>query len=493
MLKSKALDIIGSFSSEEVKEFREFLSSSYYNTNKTLSKFYDLIAKFYPDFNKSTLTKEYLYGKLYPGEKYRDEVIRNLLSRLLSQGESYLRVKGFEEDSFGRDIYLIEELNKRKIGSLFDKNVNRMEKLLAKKDIDGNSYFYKFRLETEKFNYNLTNRRISSPLEIDEDMEILKKRGEHIINFFIMTHLKETDFLNKFSNLYNYDIDDFLTIDFNKKTDLINVLVHLMKRKDEYSSVYEIYYYLISAFQDMNETSYYFKFKEALLKNGDLFSIDEKHYLFGKLIDYAIIKNRASKDNSFAEEHFNNYVLYLEKEYYKHSKSDYLPLDLFRNVLIQSLRRRDFEWTEEFIKKFIVKLKKDYQDNMYNYSVAFLEYQKGNFEKALEAINKVVYNFFTFKYDVRNLNLMICYELEQWESVRSILESYKRFLLNNKMVGRDRKEFYGNFLKYVGKVTKLKSGPGKTAKVDKDFLRKEVISTNNFSYKDWVLEKIDQL
>ena len=368
-----------------------------------------------------------------------------------------------------------------------------MEKLLEKQDIDGNSYFFKFRLETEKFNYNLTNRRISSPLEIDEDMMILKKRGEHIINFFIMAHLKQTDFLNKFSSLYNYDIDEYLTIDFNKKTDLINVLIHLMQRNDEYSNVYEIYYYLIKAFQDLNETSFYFKFKEALLKKADIFSTDEKHYLFGKLIDYAIIKNRASKDNSFAEEHFNIYVLYLEREYYKHSKSDYLPLDLFRNILIQSLRRRDFEWTEEFIKKYIVKLKKDYQENMYNYSVAFLEYQKGNFVKALEAINKVVYNFFTFKYDVRNLNLMICYELEQWESVRSILESYKRFLINNKMVGRDRKEFYGNFLKYVGKITKLRSSPGKVDKLDKDFLRKEVITTNNFSYKDWVLEKIDQL
>ena len=81
MLKSKTLDILGALSPDEVKEFRIFLTSPYYNTNKTVLKFFDILIKFYPDFNQSSLTKENIYAKLHPGSKYKDEVIRNLLSR----------------------------------------------------------------------------------------------------------------------------------------------------------------------------------------------------------------------------------------------------------------------------------------------------------------------------------------------------------------------------------------------------------------------------
>ena len=241
MLKSKALDILGALTHDEVKEFHIFLSSPYFNTNKTIVKFYDILIKFYPDFNNPTLTKEYIFKKLHPGNKFKDEVIRNLLSRLLLLGETFLRQKSIENDKHGKEVYLIEELSKRKIGNLFEKNVKRLEKDLPSRDTDGNSYLVKFRLETEKFNFNMSNKKISSPLDIEDDMNILIKRGEHLINFFVLTHIKEMDFLEKFSKLFNYKIDETLPADFSTRIKLKELLEYLIKRKDENSIIYEVY------------------------------------------------------------------------------------------------------------------------------------------------------------------------------------------------------------------------------------------------------------
>lgn len=493
MLKSKTLDILGALSPDEVKEFRIFLTSPYYNTNKTVLKFFDILIKFYPDFDQSSLTKENIYAKLHPGSKYKDEVIRNLLSRLLLLGENFLRVKGFENDKYRKELYLTSELSKRNVGSLFEKNVKRLEKSLPKKDTQGASYLMKFELETEKFNFNLSNKKISGPLDIKENMDILIGRGENLINFFILGLMSENDFLKKFSKLYNYNIDDTLPVDFTKRLKLPELLEYMIRRKGSNKEIYEIYLNLLRAFEDINEIKYYKNLKKLLIENADSLSMDEKHYLFGKLLDYGILKNRHDGKSQFEEEHFSNHKMYLEKEYFLHSKNQHLPLDLFRNILIQSLRRKDFKWAEKFINDYIKKLKKEYQENTYHYAMAFLYFQKGENEKALIEINKVVYDYFAFKYDVRNLNLMICYELEKWESVKSIIESYKRFLLNNKMVGAERKEFFGNFLKYLGKLVKIKDDVNKPDKIEKELLRKEILKTNNFSYKDWIIEKAEAL
>ena len=62
-----------------------------------------------------------------------------------------------------------------------------------------------------------------------------------------------------------------------------------------------------------------------MIENADVLSMDEKHYLFGKLLDYGILKNRQDGKSQFEEEHFSNHKMYLENEYYLHSKNQHLP------------------------------------------------------------------------------------------------------------------------------------------------------------------------
>jgi hypothetical protein len=51
MKNSKLASLLSKLSQKEFKEFGKFVKSSYFNTNSNIIKLYDLIAKYFPDFN----------------------------------------------------------------------------------------------------------------------------------------------------------------------------------------------------------------------------------------------------------------------------------------------------------------------------------------------------------------------------------------------------------------------------------------------------------
>ena len=64
-MKGKSLDIIKTFSEDEIKKFDLFLSSPYFNSKKSIVRLFKELRKFYPDFDSEDLTEEYLYSKVF--------------------------------------------------------------------------------------------------------------------------------------------------------------------------------------------------------------------------------------------------------------------------------------------------------------------------------------------------------------------------------------------------------------------------------------------
>lgn len=66
MLKSSLLQIVSSLSSQEFREFGDYVRSPFFNKNESVSKLYDYLALSYPDFEEDILNKELLFKKLFP-------------------------------------------------------------------------------------------------------------------------------------------------------------------------------------------------------------------------------------------------------------------------------------------------------------------------------------------------------------------------------------------------------------------------------------------
>lgn len=180
----------------------------------------------------------------------------------------------------------------------------------------------------------------------------------------------------------------------------------------------------------------------------------------------------------------------LAEKIYKHSNEEYFQLNLFRNIFYTAVYLREYEWTFKFIEDHVQELQPEFRENIKHLAYAYINFGKCEFETALEEITKVRYDYFAFKFDVRLLTLKIYYEMNLFEPALSLIDSFSHFLSNNKNVSVQQKESFGNFLKFLKQLVRIKSNDLIKDSIE---LKREINSVKTVISKNWLLEKVSEL
>jgi len=149
--------ILKSFSKKEIILFERFLLSPYFTEGKNIRskivvKYFKLLKGFYPSFDFKEFTKEFMFSRLYPNLKYKDEVMRKINSDLLKLEEEFLIQLELEKDEIGSRKFLINQLIERDLGSLFNKSFDSMINYLNGTERD-TEFFYQTYISWEKYLY----------------------------------------------------------------------------------------------------------------------------------------------------------------------------------------------------------------------------------------------------------------------------------------------------------------------------------------------------
>ncbi len=136
----KLINILRTFSKNEMKEFEKFISSPFFNRGRNYIPFFNQLKKFYPKFEDEKMTPEYIYSKIYPGKKYNKQIIWNMSSSVLAMCEDFLMYVSLRRDKFGRERQVAEEFLERRLSSYYKKKLNEMESALDSLGI-GSAYF----------------------------------------------------------------------------------------------------------------------------------------------------------------------------------------------------------------------------------------------------------------------------------------------------------------------------------------------------------------
>jgi ribosome-binding ATPase YchF (GTP1/OBG family) len=131
MQKSKIIQVLQTFSAKEIRLFSEFVSSPFHNKNKNIIAFTLHLAKFYPKFKNVGLEKQIVYKSVFKNEKLNEQRLRDLSSMALALTEEFLALQNFSNRKMLKTNFLLDELNKRQIDTLFE-----MRMKLAKKELD---------------------------------------------------------------------------------------------------------------------------------------------------------------------------------------------------------------------------------------------------------------------------------------------------------------------------------------------------------------------
>lgn len=483
MNNTKLVLILRVLSKKELDSLTKFISSPYFLKRKELIRFFEIIKDFYPAFDDEKFNCDYLYKKMYPGKKTNEGVIRKLISELYKMAEEFLlieRVRNCADDTYKAD--LLDEYTGRNISRLFDSTYKNIEENLSKvTDRDPEYYYLNYKLNFRKVNHLLQNgeQHLISPH--------LNNAGKDLVYYFLIKifDLSHNLLVNK--NLLNYNTEYNFADGFLENLDTGKLVEQLKIYSHDDFHIPAMYYHLCFAYSMYNDDFHFEEGKKLFYDNYRSFSIVEKYNLYLYLENCCTNRIINGRDE-YIRIVFELYRDILDNGLYKINDDEPMPIDFFRNALITALKLKEYEWAATFIENYKRNLPVEQQTNMYNYSCARLYTEQNKFEPALVYLNKVKYDYFLFKNDVKNMMLKCYYELGHIEEAFSLIDTYKHFLSKNKMVSESNKLSNLNFLRFFSELLNAKTGKP----IECRHLLAKINETANITNKQWLVEKLSQ-
>lgn len=484
MLKTNFIDVIKTFSKEEMRSFYDFVNSPYHNSSRSLIKLAEQVKKYYPDFENRNFTKEKLYGKIFPSAAYNDQVMRNLMSDALQLCLEFLGSKLYKNYNYEKTRYVLHELRNRKLDSLYDKQLKAALREVEKEHSLDFSYFENlYKLEGEVFLNELTHNRQESvyPVVVRQSELITYDFLSKLINHIIDMKVNET----------YYDIkgnDSFAKSLFNN-LDMTPILNKLKSGPEKENTVFLIYYYRALLSLNGKEEDY-LKFKDVFLTNTPLLNRQTNYNLITTLETFSINNIKYSPAKYRAELH-EVHKKSIELDLLKLYEDGNLNLLKFWNIFINSVEIDRVDWAEEFAEAHYKDLEPEVMEGAINFARSIISYKRRDYDKALETLNKTRLNQFLFKLSIKTFYLRIYFEKGDYQSAGFALDSYKQFLYKNKTISEAYRSSYLNFAVMYNDLLKAASGEKKSSK--KELLEKIESFSSNLNNKQWLLEMISKI
>ncbi len=492
MLNYAFLEILESLTREEIRSFRRFILSPYFNRSKKVIKLYDCIIKYYPNFDNPKLSKESLHNKISPGAPYNELTIRGILYDFQILSEKFMKQLFIDRKEAESQLMTIEELAIRSAPRMHKLVTHVAEVILDTEVVDAEHCLNNFKLETEKFYFGMINDRISKKSFIDTEAGKLIKGITYFISYFMLESIKHNETLLTYSRSFNVKHNYKFISQFLDLFDLERLEIFMKKHSLTGSHIIQAYINMLRAFLYFENDFYYKEFKDSVFDNIEKFSITDKHFLFSKLSSYCTLKGFDSKGSAinYESELFGIYKILIENKYYETEASKYMPVDLYRNVLFQAARIKEYRWLEDFIEDYGRLIHPQRKTDIINYSYAFLNFERGNFDDSLKWLSRIRMEEFSYHLDIRNMYIRIYYEQGNYESVLSSANAFLKYMNENTMITEEKKQSNVNLAKFTIKLINYQSANSKT---DLTSLILHANKCKKLSSKEWLLTKIHQL
>lgn len=483
MQNTKIIRLLKCFSAKEMREFRKFVSSPFHNNRRILVGFYDILKEYYPDF-ESVSGKE-VYGKLYPGTKYDSAELVRLSSYLFKLARDFLAVSEFNESTFYYDDLLLMSLDNHNADSLFEKEYEHVEKKLNSEKIHNQFFISKGQLEVDLIDFKLRRNKQN---EICSN--IVRDAEYDIFNLIIKLVLRYCDMLsNKFD--YNYDFSNTTAELFISNFNFDEFIRCLRMDEPNYYNFVLCFYYQFKALTEPTNEYYYKMLREYSFRDFEKLSELEMGNRYIRLFRYCITQLRRG-NLKFLQDCFEFHKEALEKQLYGGNLSGgrIYPV-FFRNFVVYGIAAKEYDYIERFIGEYGAKLKEEYRKDMVSVSSALLQFEKKRYDKALESLSSVRYTYPSCQMDMKGIYIKIFYETDDYESLFTLIDSFKHYLKRDKTIWDVIRMQNLSFLNYTNKLAKLK------LKINDELYPVQNSIKENMKMdpiqKMWLIEKTEEL
>jgi hypothetical protein len=460
MKNSKLILLLKSFSSREYKEFQRFVASPFFNTNKEVVKFSNILKKLSPDFSESSIEKGRVFKKMYPPRTFDDAHCKFLMNQLLKLAERYITIANMEQKDTMKDYYLLDSYVQRGIDKNYQFILKKTKKMLqSKKEKDADFLHQEYLLtDIANLHFDKQSKR--------QGNEHLQQMVNTFDNYYMANKLKYTcQMLNNQSI-----ISESYTISLATE---VSAFIH----KNDYSHIPAVHFYdnlymlLTEGKKDL------FIITVQLFKNyKDTFGKAELRQILYFLVNFCIRQLKSGDDGDY---YFNElFTLYQEgvDTGLLLEQGQINPWD-YKNIIKIGLKLKRFTETESFIIDYNDKLKEQYKEDALHYNLAELYYYKQQHQEALEHLIEVDFSDIYYILGTKKLLLKIYYETDEYDAMESLLISFQTYLKRNKLISKNVRDTYLNFTKCLYKIIK---------NINED-LSKEIENTSPLIDKPWLM------
>ncbi|HMQ78905.1 MAG TPA: hypothetical protein PKE39_08455 [Ignavibacteria bacterium] len=477
MKKSILIEILSGFSHKEVREFSEYVGSPFFNKNQSIIKLNNYLRIQHPVFDKNEIEKRKVFQELFPKVKYNDGFMRTLIFGLSALAENFLSYTRYKNSYYKDKTFLLYELNDRHLDRHLEKNIKLISrKLESEKVRDSEYYLDKYNLENEKYLYYF--RKKPDVFEKIVKKTKLSEMTDYLSTFYYSCIAGDYTRLCNLKNIYNFEFDT------RRLDKFLNLLSEETLNK---TPCVLISYYELMLFKNRGDVSYFYKIKEQLEVNENTLEDDHVYNIYINLINFCNRKI-AEGHKELETEVFELYRKGLEKKIFPFR--GILHFRFYTTVTETALKLGEYDWSLYFINSYKNRLPAEIRENSYNYARALYDFETGNFTESLETLSLVKYNDVYHKLKCKCLTAMLFYELGYTVQLLSHIDAFNHFIMNDKLLNKDRKKLYSAFIKYLKKIDSVRlffnSGNFESlwAKIETD---------NSVYNKKWLLKKMEEM
>jgi len=169
----------------------------------------------------------------------------------------------------------------------------------------------------------------------------------------------------------------------------------------------------------------------------------------------------------------------------------------YKNIVTVATRLHAFDWLGEFIEIHKTKLHHEIQQNAYHYNMAALYYAQGNLRESMLTLLEVEFRDVTYSLGARSMLMKIYYELEDYQPLLSLLDSFRTYLRRNRLISAHHRQIHTNLVKLTQQLTKIKmiENISRPATVLKRLAAFEECFNNNkpVANENWIMERFEML
>ena len=482
MLKSSLLEILRTFTKQELARFEDFVRSPYFNKKENVLKLFLEIKKYGPEFSNDNLEKEKVWKNIFPGKGYNYGIMKNFIHDLTGLSEKFILLEQYSGETLRCELDLIEAAFSRNIQKFTFGKMDQLEKRL-KMEIDPNKYSSINQFLFIAGNYYDSKSSFILDYDLKQNREYtLRLASEYSLYNFLVRSFKLIHNTTAYEMQETGPVRKTLLEKFFLKLKEHSILEDLLlkenKDQDNISKIVICFYLMYNAVISKGDKAEYDKFKSYLHQNIELFSGHELQNL--NACRHTCTLNLKIPR---AKESLDWYKFLMEKNALL-LKNGLINNNLVTSVVNYSIALKETGFAEEFLNRYAGSLPADSRNNTYNYCMARIHFGRSEFGKSLECLAKISDEKLIRKYLLKKLYLMIYYELNDYESFIYACDTFAHFKKRNKLISDIRAQEFSNFGNNIRSLFKLRNSYDKFESVK---LRKETAD------QIWFTEKIDEI